>query len=309
VIINLNKLTSIKKMTFDLTDGRPFLYFLFQIDDDTPRYSRVNGRYIEDKNGSFIMDHGPNFFKQGPRTLVYIGQTKNSIARIYEHYWTGTKGKSKGKKNSTKKFNYVRFSKPLKMFEFDTIRQHYERIIVRKYLPFYNQASQFTVNQIRLILNSNGRIKPGELMKPYNLNVRDIFEAFKAWEIQDPNYLNNQCDKPTSKMRDLTGIKYPDKNIKNGLSYLNCHSKKFKFGRFVEDVLIPYHKKQRLAFREFKNKSRFFIKMFDKTRHKEQKIKTKVINKNRYARNKDFITDRQRKYRQAKKKINQPELF
>jgi hypothetical protein len=91
MIINLNKLTNIKKITFDLTDGRPFLYFLFQIDDDTPRYSRVNGRFVEDKNGSFIMDQGPNFTKQGSRTLVYIGQTKSFIARIFEHYWTGTK--------------------------------------------------------------------------------------------------------------------------------------------------------------------------------------------------------------------------
>jgi hypothetical protein len=309
VIINLNKLTSIKKMTFDLTDGRPFIYFLFQIDDDTPRYSRVNGRFVEDKNGSFIMDHGPNFFKQGPRTLAYIGQTKNSIARIYEHYWTGTKGKSKAKKNAIKKFNYVRFSKPLKMFEFDTIRQHYERIIVRRYLPFYNQAAQFTGNQIKLIINSGGKITPKELMKPYNLNVRDIFEAFKAWDIEDPEYLKDKFDKPTGKMLELTGIHYPDKNIKSGLSYINRHNKKFKFGRFVEDVMIPYHKKQRQAFREYKNQLRFFIKMFDKTRHKEIKIKAKIVNKNTYNKNKEFLTDRQRKYRQAKKKINQPELF
>jgi len=309
MIINLNKLMDVKKMTVDLTDGRPFLYFLFQIDETTPRYNRVNGQYVEDKNGSFVMDHGPDFIKQGPRTLVYVGQTKNSIARIYEHYWTGTKGKSKSKRNGVKKFNYVRFSKPLKMFEFDTIRQHYERIIVRRYLPFYNQASKFTENQIRLIINSNGRIKPLELMKPYNINVRDMFEAFKAWEIEDPNYLNNQCDTPTSKMLDLTGMKYPDKNIKNKLSYFTCHGKKFKFGRFIEDVIIPYHKKHRQAFREFKNKLRFFIKMFDKTRHKEIKIKTKNANKNRYVRNKVFIRDRQKIYRQAKKKINQQEMI
>jgi len=30
MIINLNKLMDVKKMTVDLTDGRPFLYFLFQ---------------------------------------------------------------------------------------------------------------------------------------------------------------------------------------------------------------------------------------------------------------------------------------
>jgi hypothetical protein len=309
MIININKLMNIREMKFDLTDGRPFLYFLFQIDETTLRYSRVDGRFIEDKNGSFIMDHGPNFFKQESRTLVYIGQTKNSIARIYEHYWTGKKGKSKSKKHAFKKFNYVRFSKPLKMFEFDTIRQHYERKIVRRYLPFYNQAAQFTVNQIKLILNSNGRIKPAELMKPYNLNVKDIFEAFKAWDIEDPNYLNNECIGSVSKMRSLTGIEYPDKNIKDGLSYFTCHGKKFKFGRFIEEILIPYHKKQKKAFREFTNKLRFFIKTFDKTRQKERKLKTKKDNKNRYVRNKVFIMERQRNYRQAKKKINQPDLL
>jgi hypothetical protein len=146
-------------------------------------------------------------------------------------------------------------------------------------------------------------------MKPYNINVRDIFEAFEAWEIEDPNYLKDKFDKPTGKMVELTGIQYPDKNIKNGLSYINCHKKKFKFGRFVEDVMIPYHKKQRQSFREFKNQLRFFIKMFDKKRHKEIKIKAKVINKSTYDKNRDFITDRQRKYRKAKRKINQPELI
>jgi hypothetical protein len=49
--------------------------------------------------------------------------------------------------------------------------------------------------------------------------------------------------------------------------------------------------------------------MFDKTRHKEIKIKAKIVNKNTYNKNKDFINNRQRKYRQAKKKINQPELI
>jgi hypothetical protein len=309
MIINLNKLMNIKEMKFDLTDGRPFIYFLFQIDETTPRYSRVNKRFVEDKNGSFIMDHGTNFFNQGPRTLVYIGQTKNSIARIYEHYWTGTKGKSKAKKNAIKKFNYVRFSKPLKMFEFDTIRQHYERIIVRKYLPFYNQSSRFTDNQTKLIINSSGKIKPKELMKPYNLNVKDIFEAFKAWDIEDPNYLSDNFDRPTNKMHELTGIRYSNKNTRNGVSYFDCHNKKFKFGRFVEDVMVPYHIKQRQAFLDFKNKLRFFIKMFDKTRYKEAKIKINILNKNRYAKNREFITDRQRKYRKAKRKINQQELM
>ena len=122
MIININKLMNIRKMKFDLTDGRPFLYFLFQIDETTPRYSRVNKRFVEDKNGSFVMDTGPNFTEQGSRTLVYIGQTTNLVPRICEHFWTGTKGKSKSKTYAVKKFNYVRQSKSFKMFNFDINR-------------------------------------------------------------------------------------------------------------------------------------------------------------------------------------------
>ena len=307
MIININKLVDIKKITFDLTDGRPFIYFLFQIDEYTPRYSRVNGQYIEDKNGSFIMDHGPNFIKQESRTLVYIGQTKNLIPRICEHFWTGTKGKSKSKTYAVKKFNYIRQSKSFKMFDFDTIRQHYEKILVRKYLPFYNQASRFTKNQIKLILNSNNRIKPQELMKSYVLNSRDIYKAFKAWEIEDMHYLKNDLERPTSKMFILTGLHHPTKNLKRDLTYYNNKGEKYKFGRFIEEIILPFHKKQRKAYLKYKRQMKLFIKMFDKIRHKDNVIKHRLRTSDHYQKNKEFLKDRERKYKKLKR-INQQEL-
>jgi hypothetical protein len=309
MIINLNKLMDVKKMTVDLTDGRPFLYFLFQIDETTPRYNRVNGQYVEDKNGSFVMDHGPDFIKQGPRTLVYIGQTKSFIARLFEHYWTGTRGKSKSKTYAVKKFNYIRQSKSFKMFEFDTIRQHYEKILVRKYLPFYNQASRFTKNQIKLILNSNNRIKPQELMKPYVLNSRDIYGAFKAWEIEDAYYLKNDLERPTSKMFEMTKLHHPTKNLKQELTYYNNKGEKYKFGRFIEEIILPFHKKQRKAYLEFKRQMKFFIKMFDKIRHADNVVQHRLRTSNHYQKNKEFLKDRERKYKRLKRRINQPELL
>ena len=308
MIININKLMNIRKMKFDLTDGRPFLYFLFQIDKTTKRYSRVNGQYIEDRKGSFVMDTGPNFSKQEPRVLVYIGQTTNLIPRICEHFWTGTKGKSKSKTYAVKKFNYVRQSKSFKMFDFDTIRQHYEKILVRKYLPFYNQASRFTTQQIKLVINSNNRIKPQELMKPYDLNSRDIYKAFKAWEIEDMHYLRNDLEKPTSKMFMLTGLHHPSKNLKRDLTYYNNKGEKYKFGRFIEEIILPFHKKQREAYLKFKRQMRFFIKMFDKIRHKDNVIKHRLRTSDHYQKNKEFLKDRERKYKKLKR-INQQELL
>lgn len=309
MIINLNKLIDIRKITFDLTDGRPYLYFLFQINEDTVRYSRVNGKYVEDKNGTFVMDNGPNFFKQESRTLVYIGQTTNLIPRICEHFWTGTKGKSKSKTYSVKKFNYIRQSKPFKMFEFDTIRQHYEKILVRKYLPFYNQAARFTKNQIKLIINSGNRIKPQELMKPYALKAKDIYKAFKAWEVEDMHFLTNDLERPKSKMFILTGLYHPNKNLKKDLTYYNNKGVKYKFGRFIEELIIPFHKKQREAYLEFKRRMKFFIKTFDKVRHKDNVTKHRLRTSYHYQKNKEFLKDRERKYKKLKRIINQQELL
>jgi hypothetical protein len=239
---------------------------------------------------------------------VYIGQTTNLVPRICEHFWTGTKGKSKSKTYAVKKFNYVRQSKSFKMFDFDTIRQHYEKILVRKYLPFYNQASRFTTQQIKLVINSNNRIKPQELMKPYDLNSRDIYKAFKAWEIEDMHYLRNDLERPTSKMFMLTGLHHPSKNLKRNLTYYNNKGEKYKFGRFIEEIILPFHKKQREAYLKFKRQMRFFIKMFDKIRHKNNVIKHRLRTSDHYQKNKEFLKDRERKYKKLKR-INQQELL
>ena len=97
IIINLNKFQKIDNLNFDLTDERPIIYFLIQVNEDTPRYKRINGQYIEDKNGNFVIDEGYDPFELRKRVLIYIGETINSLARIHEHYYAGKKGKSRSK--------------------------------------------------------------------------------------------------------------------------------------------------------------------------------------------------------------------
>lgn len=309
MIININKLTNIKNITFDLTTEETCIYFLFQIDEDTPRYSRINGKFVEDKNGAFIMDKGPNFFKQEPRTMVYIGQTKNFMTRINEHYWAGVKGKDKNKQSSVKKFNHFRKITNIKVFQYDTVRSHYERILVRKFLPYYNNASEFSENQIRLIKNSNGRINPRDLTKPYVINLKDIIKASNAWKTEDPEYLKNEFAKPVTKMKQLTKMETPNqKYYPKDLSYYR-YNKKYNFGKFVDEIIIPFHKKQRKAIIEARERLNTWIKIFDPERHKRNVEYAKIRNKNRYEANKEFISKRQNEYRRLLKKINQQKLI
>jgi hypothetical protein len=303
MIININKLTDIRKITFDLTTEETCIYFLFQIDENTLRYNRVNGKLVEDKNGTFIMDNGPNFFKQELRTLAYIGQTKNFISRINEHYWAGVKGKDKNKQSSVKKFNYFRMIKNIKAFQYDTVRSHYERVLVRKFLPYYNNASEFSENQIRLIKNSNGRINPRDLTKPYVINLKDIIKASIAWKTEDPEYLKNEFAKPISKMRELTKMEVPNKKYyPKDLSYYR-YNKKYNFGKFVDEIIIPFHKKQRKAIVEARQKLKTWIKIFDPERYKFDVEKAKVRSKDNYEANKEFILKRQNEYKKILKKL------
>ena len=143
MIINLNKFQKITNLNFDLTDERPIIYFLIKVNDDTPRYKRVNGQYVEDRDGNFVIDEGYDPFELRKRILIYIGETINSLARIHEHYYAGKKGKSKRlSKGIGNKFNYIRIMRGFKRFSYDSVRLHEETKLVRKYLPEENQSSR-----------------------------------------------------------------------------------------------------------------------------------------------------------------------
>ena len=58
IILNLNRFQQITNLNFDLTDERSNIYFLIQVDDNTQKYKRINGQYIEDKNGNLFIDEG-----------------------------------------------------------------------------------------------------------------------------------------------------------------------------------------------------------------------------------------------------------
>jgi hypothetical protein len=88
MIVNTSKLVDITKATIDITDGRPYIYFLFNITDKTPRYRRENDEYVIDSKGKFVIDEGFDLFKKRTRVLKYIGQTMGrSIGRIIHHYY------------------------------------------------------------------------------------------------------------------------------------------------------------------------------------------------------------------------------
>ena len=82
IVLNLNRFQKITNLNFDLTDERSIIYFLIQVNEDTPRYKRINGQYIEDKNGNFVIDEGYDPFELRKRVLIYIGETINSLVSL-----------------------------------------------------------------------------------------------------------------------------------------------------------------------------------------------------------------------------------
>ena len=54
---------------------------------------------------------------------------------------------------------------------------------------------------------------------------------------------------------------------------------------------------------------KFFIKTFDKVRHKDNVTKHRLRTSHHYQKNKEFLKDRERKYKKLKRIINQQELL
>ena len=241
IIINLNKFQKIDNLNFDLTDERPIIYFLIQVNEDTPRYKRINGQYIEDKNGNFVIDEGYDPFEFRKRILIYIGETINSLARIHEHYYAGKKGKSKNiPKGIGQKFNHIRIIKGFKRFEYDSVRLHEETLLVRKYLPEKNQSSQITEKSRMIILNSEGKLTPQDLFYPYKIHGRDYYKAFRAWEAEDISIIED--DLIDAKRKNKVGIDYYITS--NNDFYSRKNGAKIPFHQWFKSVIVCRHKKQ-----------------------------------------------------------------
>jgi hypothetical protein len=304
MIINLNKFQSVKNMAIDFTKNKPGIYFLLNIDDKTPRYKRIKNTYIQDPKGNYVIDHGMDITERVARVLMYIGESIYPIRRLTEHYFEDKLNK-KQKRGVGPIFTHVRIINKFKNFEYDTIRLHYERILVRKYLPHLNQASQLTENQKLIILNSAGKVSPYDLIKPYLLNSRDIYKAFKAWEIEDMNYIDKEF--VTFCAKNKTGLVHP--NTRDSRLYNDKRGKKLIFSSWVSDSLLRFHKKQVEAIKIYGMNYKLYIKMYDQERYKEILRRDKISSAKTYIKNREYKLKASKIYKKLKKQVNQQELI
>lgn len=299
MIIDLNKFQKIDNLNFDLTDQRPIIYFLILVNKDTPRYKRIKGQYIEDINGNFVIDEGLDPYDLRKRVLIYIGETINSLARIHEHYYAGTKGKSKGKaKGIGPKFNYIRVIKGFKRFNYDSVRIHEETKLVRKYLPQENQSARLSDRGRMIILNSNGKVTPQDISYPYKIHGRDYYKAFRAWEAEDLSIIEN--DIISAERKNKVGITSYKTN--NNSFYSNRNGVKIPFHQWFKAVVIGRHKKQVEAMQTWRKNMAEWTKLYAYEYHDDR-----IIRDRKYKRNKSSSRKLQydRAYRKMKREDKQ----
>jgi len=307
MIINLNKFQSVKNITSDFTKNKPGIYFLLDVNEKTPRYKRIKNSYIQDPNGNYVIDHGMDITERVTRVLIYVGESIYPIRRLASHYFEENVDKKnrKDKKGIGPVFTHVRIIDKFKGFKYDSIRLHYERILVRKYLPHLNQASQLTENQKLIILNSEGKVSPYDLIKPYLLHSKNIYEAFKAWETEDMNYINEEF--VSYDLKNKAGLIHP--NTRDSRLYRDKKGNKLRFGRWLGDAVLRYHKKQVKAIKTYGINYKLFIKIYDQERYKEILRRDKITSAKTYIRNKEYKLKVSKIYRKLKKQNNQPELL
>lgn len=281
MIINLDKFVSIKNFEVDFTDIVPGIYFLLWIDENTQKWKRVNNQYIPHKNGNYVIDHGFDLKNTIPRVLKYIGESTRPIKRLVDHYYT-PKGSTAG---IGPNFTHIRIIRGLKRLSYDTIRLHHETLLVRKYLPDLNQASTFSDNYRTLLKNSNGLLTPQDLIKPYALHAREVFKAYKAWEIEDQSYLETELMRTEIKNR--SGLSHPNK--RDTRQYRNKKGEKIRFSRWFYDAVLSLHKKQKEAVTDWRVRIRKYIKLFNPDRYQFILDRDKVSSKKTYRRNEAFI--------------------
>jgi hypothetical protein len=315
MIINLNRCEDIRNIKMDLTNLVPCLYFLFSVDDKTPRYTRSRGVYFPDPKGNYVIDRGIDIMNRVPRILKYIGEGNTVFTRLMDHYrfdksTIDIKKKGLDIKGVGPVFNYIRIIKGFIRFNYDTVRIHHETLCVRKYLPEINKSSKLNKNQKLIILNSAGTVSPYDLMIPYNIHARDIFRAYQAWLTEDMEYIKKEF--VPYKMENSAGLIRPDK--KNPQLYRK-KGVKLKFSYWFTTAVLRYHKKQREAYVDFCKRQHKFIKLYDPFRY-EEKIRRDTISstlrrKNNSDEKKQFrrLTVKINRNKSRNRTINQPELL
>jgi len=296
MIINLNKFVNIKNFKLDFTDISPGIYFLLWVDDNTQRWKRINHQYIPHKDGNYVIDHGFDLNNTVPRVLKYIGESVRPIRRLIDHYLCP----GDSKVGVGPKFTHIRIIKGLKRLSYDSIRLHHETLFVRKYLPDLNQASNFSKNYKKLLRNSNGLVTPQDLIRPHVLHARDIYKAFKAWEIEDQKYLEIELVKP--KLINRAGLRHPTK--RDTRQYRNKKGEKIRFSRWIHDVVLTLHKKQKEAVTDWRIRIRKYIKLFNPDRYQFILDRDKEYSKNTYKRDGEYI----RKSKSISYKLNKKQL-
>ena len=304
MIINLNKFQSVKNITMDFTKNKPGIYFLLDVNEKTPRYKRIKNTYVQDPKGNYVMDHSIDILGKVPRVLKYIGESMYPIRRIAVHYFI-TASDEKFMIGVGPVFTHIRIVSGFKRFKYDSIRCHHETLLVRKYLPDLNQASQLSDNQKLIILNSGGKVTPYDLIKPYLLHARDLYRAFKAWEIEDMEYIKKEL--VPYKLENKIGAIDPSK-IDLRL-YRDKKNIKKRFGRWVQQAVVSFHKKQVDAITKFYAVQYEIIKLYDPGRHEELSKRKRITAKKHYHKNKNNISTIGKIYRRLKKKIDQPVLL
>jgi hypothetical protein len=301
MIINLNKFVSVKNIEVNLTKLIPGIYFLIWVDETTQRWKRIKGQYIPHKDGNYLIDHGFDLKNTVPRVLKYIGESNKPIKRLIDHYTSVDEADNRG---IGPKFTHVRIIKNFKRFFYDTIRLHHESLLVRKYLPELNSASNFTENELIILRNSAGLVTPYDLLKPYTFHARDVYKAFKAWETEDENYLNTQLIK---KLKNRAGLVHP--NRRNTTLYKNKKGLKSKFGYWFHSAVVPNHIKQKKAMSDWGSRIRKYTKLFNPERYIKIIKRDRIASQKTYRRDTAYIKKKQSIYYQLRKIKKQPELI
>mgnify|MGYP002622718182 CR=1 FL=1 len=232
MVVDLKKCQPVSNITINLEndEGGAGIYCLFQVDASTPRYNRVNGRYVFNPEGRYVFDFY-DITERKPRVLKYIGESKYVAKRIMDHWYTGDKDKSKAK-GVGPVFNFVRFFKYKKRFLYDNVRIVEESKLIQKFLPALNTAAKLSDKYKMILLNSKGKLKPQDLFLPYVVHARDIYKAYQAWLHEDEDYID-QCMTP------------PDGKQKERVSYYNKKTgKKLDFGKWLRSAVLRRHIKQ-----------------------------------------------------------------
>jgi hypothetical protein len=301
MIIDLNKCEPIYNMKINLCDLSPVLYFLFEVTEKTPRYKRVNNTYIQDQKGNYVIDHGMDILNKVPRVVKYIGQgIHGGHRRLVDHY---THENEKGTHYGVGPvFNYVRKIKGFKRLGYDSVRIHHETLLVRKYLPELNKASQLTDNQKLIILNSKGLVTPYHLMVPYNIHARDIYKAYQAWLIEDMDYIKKEL--VLFETKNKAGIVKKS----NPQSYRR-RGKKLKFSVWFSGAVLRFHKKQHSAYTEFCKTTYTYIQLYDEERYESTKMRKRENIKKLPEEKKEQNRIYGREYKKIKRKLNQDNKF